>query len=284
MAILTGEATLSGTGELGGVPTIVTEMGIESVFDSVEVAFATTEGEELTISNGEVETECDCETVQFLVRLRHNLIEVNFLKPFLEHSGLVMPDEFNLQYLSTSNAWQRHFHFDGLGVNHLSEQWNILFEWTCTDRTGSVEIGTSSWHLCIFLRRESGGDVTFTRLFYVFPGDIACVTNNFLEVDFSIDIDTELGVVPIEDSFVDIRTFHDGIGLFRNNFWLENPLRITLSELRIQQPDPVQDIRPIIPVEPVLEVPVIEEVPESSPRSSKPKKTRIFRIPKRIRP
>jgi len=255
MAILTGAATLGGEGEIIVTPTLLTEMGIESVLDDVGVVFATVEGEELTISDGFVETECDCPTVQFLLRIRHNLTNVNFLQPFLQHSRLTMPDEFNLRYLSTSNSWQRHFHFDGLGVNHLSEQWNILFEWSCADEIGSFDLGTSNWKLCLFFRRVSGGEDTFSRLLFIFPGDIACITNDFLEVDFSIEVDTELGVVANDSSFVDIRTFHDGIGLFRNDFWLENPLRITLSEVGIQNPDPTKDIRPIIPVKPVLLVP-----------------------------
>lgn len=256
MAILTGTAALGGTAKLIAPPPPTTEMGIEALFDDVEVIFATTEGEELTISDGFVETECDCPTVQFLLRVRHNLRRnTNFLTPFLEHSRLTLPDEFNLQYFSTSNSWQRHFHFDGLGVNHLSEQWNILFEWSCADEIGSIDLGTSNWKLCLFFRRVSGGEDTVSRLLFIFPGDIACETDNFLRVDFSIEVDTVLGVVANDSSFVDVRTFHDGIGLFRNDFWLENPLRITLSETGIQNPDPVKNIRPIIPVEPVLLVP-----------------------------
>ena len=95
----------------------------------------------------------------------------------------------------------------------------------------------------------TGQDFDTRIVFSLNPTLLCKKTGNFT---FSVTINTLTKAVS-SDSFVDLQTFVDEIGIFKGAFWRANPiLSLTVSEIIQVSSEGTLDIAPIFPEQPVF--------------------------------
>lgn len=204
---------------------------------------------DLTIDDGLITTNCGCGSLPLTLVVGHNLLQSNRLNDFLKRNVLLMDRELTMRYKSSGNSWQTHTHLRGIGEGGHQEKWLVLMEWACVDELSGEALGTNQWKFTLHITRsnlETGFD-TETRFLITIPSVYPCELTDDLQVRISLN--TQTGVVTLNNGFADHLVYADRIGLFKNAFWQEHPnLVFNIQEVEIPPQMPMYDLHPIFPV------------------------------------
>lgn len=206
----------------------------------------------LTIEDTEVRVPCGCDYLSLQLKMRNNWSETGVFSDFLQRNSTTFPDQIDLLYHAASHTWKKAYHYTGLSPDATTrEQWDLLFQWSCTDEINGEELAGDVWKFAAQIRRKnlSTGQDFQSRLIFAVEKDKVCRADN-LALAFSVD--TETGMVTTSDGDVlDYVVLYDEVGLFRGPNWSKNPyLDITISEVEAEGPWPRLDITPIFPEQP----------------------------------
>ena len=221
----------------------------------LSVDFGVTSAPDLTIDTGTVTTACGCGPLPLVLNFKHNFNLGEHLLPFLQRSGNHFPDFTTGTFRAARDSWQRNYHFTGPGnPAGTTEYWNIVFEFSCSDNVGGIDLQAVIWKFSVFFRRRNlnTGEDSDSRLVFTFQTDDVCVTSILRSIDFGFVYDTQVGTVLTNNgSTADTVVVHDNIGLFSNNLWAKNPdLKINIATSAFAEEVERVDITPLFPFDP----------------------------------
>jgi hypothetical protein len=244
----TGGFTLGGeaTTESSFVGIIPMNMNLSMEINKIFLSFDENidSGNELTIDSGNVVSQCGCDTLPLVLTFSQNIAYGNALRSFLDKNGYSLANDLDLSYKSSSNSWTQNLHFRGIGdLDNSVENWNILFEWTCSTPVTSIEQG--HWELKFLVRRISSGVSLTTRGKFIVPPTSFChSTENKIKITYN----TKTFNSVVSSGFVDLVYFEDQLGLFRTKYWNNNSsLVFAISDQLAATPIPRYDIGPFFP-------------------------------------
>lgn len=217
-------------------------MGINKIFLSFDENISS--GNDLTIDNGNVVSQCGCDTLPLVLNISQNLSYGNALQSFLNKNGYSLADDLDLTYKSSTNSWTKNLHYRGFGdLDNSTENWNVLFEWTCSTPVNSIQQG--HWELKFLVRRITSGVSLTTRGKFIVPPTSFChATENKIKITHNTRTSNTL----VSSGFVDLAYFEDQLGLFRTKYWNSNSnLIFAISDQLAATPIPRYDIGPFFP-------------------------------------
>jgi hypothetical protein len=257
-----GSGTISLSGEASSE--IVWDTGYEinvvanATVEDVEIVYSFQDNTPtVEASTATVNTQCgNCSAMPQVLYLDHNLADAAVLKEFTTRNALNLPALIPLHYSYRHEAWQGTLHYTGYSDYNQTQQetWRLVFEWACIASLGSEELSSNLWKFSLSVLRKNltNGEDYDSRLLIIFPSDSICLDNQTF--DFGFDFNTQKVFVKTDfDMKVDVRLLYDKIGLFKSNFWRENPLlSLNISENTNTNSFEVQDIASIFPKETIF--------------------------------
>tara|TARA_Y100000034_G_scaffold48390_1_gene59748 strand:+ start:2417 stop:3847 length:1431 start_codon:yes stop_codon:yes gene_type:complete len=251
----TGGLTLGGAAE-AGIGTYLGEFEVE-VKAVVEVSdigatFGTIDGEPLEPTDDLVTINCDCIALPPILQLSHEINRSNEFSNFLNRNSFSLGEVLPLRYNNVCKIWQHNSQFTGIGKDGITqERWRLVFEWSCADNLGSFDLGNSTvWKFSMYLENKNlSTNVDFdTRILIAFPPQGVCINDFGLNWGFSIDTSDLTVTTDNPAVFVDYKVLQDGIGLFKSQSWLDDPiLNLGVSQSTNLKEGGGFNIRPIFP-------------------------------------
>ena len=214
----------------------------DAIFGAVEVG-------ETAVPVDTVLTQCGrCIDLPLTIDMNHNLAQENKLSQFLFRNNLNMDSIIPLTYNSTNDRWQANLHFNGVSSVGIIESWNIVFELQCSSFVSGVELGQPMlWFGVSIIQKnlETGEDYD-TRVMSTFDPLSVCQGN--VDLIFKLTIDSKLKTtIVFPESTVQDTIVHDNIGLFKTEFWVENPdILFNISEVGTELPARFIDVTPFV--------------------------------------
>lgn len=212
---------------------VLTSMGLTSSLLSLEMIFDGQNENNFTDDSDEVINVDNNSRFTRLFVMRHNLYQNNNLSHFLSRNEFSLSDVVGFRYNDVDDLWRYSTVFDG-----VSEKWNVLFEWGISDEISVLDVGPLVWKFSMWISKVELNDRTSTRLLLYFIASNPLNPNISYNFDFNVvnqTVDSDL--VCLDEHTVLI----DKTGLFKNEFWADNPLlRIKLpiiNETQINQFD-----------------------------------------------
>lgn len=174
--------------------------------------------------------KCDCRNVPLKISMSHNMMRNNVLAQFLARNNISVSPELELNYNTINDSWQTNLHYRGLAADgNYQESWNIVCEVQCINVMGGIDLGMSIWKSSIqVIRRNLFNNADYETRFIVavLPESICGTTEN--QLNYEIFYNTKLDYAILNPSSTTIyqNTLFDNIGLFRNSFWLNDPVLV----------------------------------------------------------
>jgi len=210
--------------------------------DLSELSYKTT----LTISDQTISPSCGCGPLALSLMLSHNLFNSTAISNFMKRNGLNFPSNVLLRYRSGDSSWRSVLHFKGRGSDgFFMEDWTIVFEFACgsdawkfsfsaTIRNESKNEGRTNFSIEIPLSAIcTEGRSTNIKL-NINSGQFGSSTGRkFLATDkLSRRITTKIS--RSVDCYVngvlnDYVAYYDNLDLFKNSYWNNIPLDITIN-------------------------------------------------------
>ena len=190
----------------------------------------------LEVSTDTVDT-CGCTGLPLALELKHNIPVSNKLAQFLKRNNLTMSDKFKLYYNNTNDLWQRNIHIEGLSPDIITrESWDMLFDLKCTSFVGGEEIDKEVLLFSIHIKKKNLMTLEdfATRIIVGYLPSEVCVGSDF---STGIVYDTQLNLASVSpESQIYYHRLYDDLGLFKNQYWLNNPnLNIQVSSIDIEE-------------------------------------------------
>jgi hypothetical protein len=185
---------------------------------------------------------CNCTSLPYILMLKHNLDVNNKLTEFLVRSNKAIPSLVSLYYNKVNDCWQSNQHIIGFGEDGGLDRWDILFEIQCATTNSAV----SSLILKIQVMQQNSvrQNKRVTRFITEFVPTGLCTNNRLI---FAVNFDTVLSSSTVSPSgVVSESRLSDGIGLFKNSLWLNDPV------LKLEV---TQDVLPMSPTKYELNIP-----------------------------
>jgi len=212
------------------------EVGVVADFSiDVEVIFGAVNVGTILTSSDVIATSCGegCINLPLEIDMKHNLLQSNKLTQFLARNGLAMASFSTLDYNVVNDCWQSNLHFKGIGNSGTIETWNIVFELQCSSFIAGTELGSSMMRFGISVTQKNltTGEDFDTRVMSIFNPSAVCKKE--VKLIFKLTIDSNLKSTFVEpEGVVQDTVVHDNIGLFKTEFWTENPdIIINVSEI-----------------------------------------------------
>ncbi len=200
-----------------------------------------------------VSNDCGCLNMPSRLELSHTLSRALPLNNFLLRNGLSLPSVLPMAFSNINQSYQSQVHLQGISNDGVTiEVWNVLFDWTCTNIFGGMDIGSSMWRFSMSVNRRNKTTQSFaeTRFVVGFPPLTICADENqlgALNFGFQVNVQT-LAFITKHNLPVDIKVLYDNLGLFASQDWFTNPyFSINISGVENPVVTPRQDIRPIFP-------------------------------------
>jgi hypothetical protein len=220
-----------------------------SVFDfGSEISASINSNSRLTISNQSIFPLCGCGPMSLVLSLRHNMLNSSYLSSFLTRSGLTMGDSVSLRYRSSDSSWRATQNFVGKGNDGVSpEEMSFFYSISCLEDFWVFSFSAISANR--FTSRE-----LYTKLAADIPADLICSDGNIstlmeLEIksgDFSPSLGRRISAVTperpstrnpdprgsifyVDGIFNNKKVYYDDIGLFKNNYWINNRLEMSIN-------------------------------------------------------
>lgn len=184
--------------------------------------------------------QCGCLGIPMTVDLTHNLTTNNILGQFLARNNYPTPTILKMRYNTPNNSWQCNLHYRGVSADSsVPEAWDLTFELQCTAVMGGIGIGRSIWKLALQISRKNLAtrEVFDTRVIVGLLPETICGVQG-AELDFNVSYDTKINLAVVTPSAtVYQNTIYDNIGLFRNPWWINNPvLDLVISQASSTRP------------------------------------------------
>lgn len=250
-----GGLTLGGETATNFLSSDNSDTGATMELVELSVDFEETEAPSLTIDTGTVTTACGCGPLPLVLNIRHNFNFGNYLISFLKRTGNFFPTRTTATFRNARDSWQSNFHFVGVGDDPSTlESWDVVFEFSCTDNVGGVDLQTVIWKFCALFKRKNltTGEDSDSKLVFTFPTDTVCVTGILRTIDFGFVYDTQSGTVLTNNgATAETVVVHDNIGLFTSVYWVGNPeLEIDITTAELPADVTRVDITPLFPFDP----------------------------------
>lgn len=189
--------------------------------------------------------QCNCPEMSLITNVSHNMARDNRLSQFLVRNNFTIPRIMLLRYNIPNDSWQANLHYRGVSsINSNLEDWNLIFELRCTNYLGGIELGRTIWQFStqIFVEDAVTGESFDTRILVSLIPDSLCLNG---ALDFTIDYNTELDFVSVSpNSVIYNNILYDGIRLFKNRSWMQNPiLTFNVSQSGVDALTPRYDAR-----------------------------------------
>jgi len=180
---------------------------------------------------------CGCTDIPLTLEFSNNIVRNNKLAQFLKRNNYSMSDRFELYYNKVNDMWQRNVHIEGLSADiNTRESWDMVFNLKCTTFVGGEQIDREVLLFSIHIKQKNL--VTFedfsTRVIVGYRPDLVCSATDF---NVSIVYDTQLNIASVSpDSQIYYNRLYDDLGLFKNQFWGNNPnLRVEISSVELDE-------------------------------------------------
>ncbi len=218
----------------------------------IGVTFGTVDGVTLEPTDDLVIVDCDCTPLPVVLQLTHEINRKNEFANFLVRNSFTLNKILPLRYNKICKSWQYNSQFIGIGRDGVTqERWRLVFEWACTDNLGSYDLGNAVvWKFSMYMENKNlTSNLDFdTRILVAFPSQGVCIGELKLNWGFNINT-SSLDITTTNSSvFVDYKILQDGIGLFKSQSWIDDPiLGLGISQLTNSGLTNTFDIRPIFP-------------------------------------
>jgi hypothetical protein len=214
-----------------------TIMGVDMSLVDVEVFFTNdVDNQDLVVEETFV-TRCDCAEISTEIDLGHNFAQNNVFAQFLVRNGLTIESPIGMRYNSVNNMWQANLSFQGLSPNVDSlERWTLVFEVKCTNTIGATILGQDVWQVGVqIVRRNLSTLEDFdTRILVALLPETACFSGDLVFTSV-YDTQTDFAFI-VPDATVYQNFIWDNIGMFKNDFWIDNPnLILQVTEIGVEE-------------------------------------------------
>jgi hypothetical protein len=229
---------------LGIVPSLFSfNMGASDFSSELnELSYNTT----LTISDQTISPSCGCGPLALSLNLSHNLSNSTAISNFIKRNGLNFPSNVSLRYRSGDSSWRSVLHFAGRGSDgFFMEYWTIIFEFAC---------GSDAWRFSFSttVRNELRNEGR-TNFAIEIPVSEICTEGRSTNIKLNINSgqfepstgkkflatdklsrQTTTKISRSVDCYVngilnDYVVYYDNLDLFKNSYWNNIPLDITIN-------------------------------------------------------
>jgi hypothetical protein len=198
----------------------------------------------------ETDTNCRlCNLISHGIYLKINIIDSGFLKDFVNRNSYVFPDSFLLVYNTNLDSWQANYTLSGRSnIDNVNETWNFVFEFSCLTEFAQMDYDGKALKFSTLIRKITNNVNTDTKVTIFLPSADICAD---AKDGFILDLIYYTQDNYVDSNFdliIDFYLIHDGIGLFKDYIWLNNPvLFINLKDNSGFEEYPKFDISPIFP-------------------------------------
>jgi len=201
----------------------------------------------LTIADQNISPSCGCGPLSLSLTLRHNMANSSYLSSFLRRSGLSISDSVPLRYRSADSSWRFSQNLSGKGMDGNQEDISMFYSMSCSD-------GFWKFSFSAVNTNRSIGKELHTRFIIDVPADLIC-SDGSISTTIGLDIknggfNNSIGnsisaVTPprllprnplprsvdvyVDGVFNDKRIYYDDIGLFKNDYWNNSMLEISIN-------------------------------------------------------
>lgn len=213
-------------------------------------------GTNLTIADTIVFPVCGCGPLGMSILLSHNINNSSVLGGFFRRNAISNQNKVNLKYKSEDNSWRNIQHFTGRSRDGVSfEDWTIFLTLQCMPNS-------DAWRFSFIVKSQNkvtNQDLQ-TKFLIDMPANLICFDDNI-----STNIITYIGTnqsqvtkgqaifvtspsrslttnykkttTLIDGVFNDYLVYYDDLGLFKDSYWLNNPLEFNISPIsRVEMP------------------------------------------------
>jgi hypothetical protein len=180
---------------------------------------------------------CRCVEMDLIMPMIHNFAQNNKFSQFLQRNNFNISRVLGLKWSRINDSWITNQTFEGYGAAVPDKElWTLIFQLQCTSNIGGLALDTRVWKFSMqVIQKNLRTFVDYdTRLVISFLPDLLCVNGGF---DISMDINTQSKdtILTPAATVYDFK-LNDNIGLFKNQYWLLNPiLKLQLSQKGIDE-------------------------------------------------
>jgi hypothetical protein len=205
-------------------------------------------GTNLTIADAVAFPVCGCGPLGMSILLTHNINNSSVLNSFFKRNAISNQNKVNLKYKAEDNSWRSIQHFIGRSRDGVSfEDWTIFLTLQCMQQS-------SAWRFSFIVKSQNKTTTQDlqTRFLIDMPSNLICFDDNI-----STNIRTYIGTnqsqvtkgqasfvtspsrslianyrkttTIIDGTFNDYLVYNDDLGLFKDSYWLNNPVEFNIS-------------------------------------------------------
>jgi len=199
-------------------------VGFTSIVQDLTIVYAE---DVVTVVAPVVDTisECGCGDMKLSMPFTLNLNSNNKLSQFIARNNFAFSNTLEMHYNRVNDAWIKNLKYSGFNAAvPLKETWSLLFQLYCTDNVAGESIDGRIWkfHMQVI---QQGATTPFadydTLLVLGFKPGTTC--NSGFKIGINVNTQTRSVVFSPTTTLYEFK-LQDNIGLFKNPFWIKNPL------------------------------------------------------------
>lgn len=207
-------------------------------------------GTNLSIADAIAFPICGCGPLGMSILLSHNINNSSVLGNFFKRNVISTQNKVNLKYKAEDDSWRSIQHFTGRSRDGVSfEDWTIFLTLQCMS-------GSDAWRFSFIVKsqnRTTNQDLQ-TKFLIDMPANLICFDDNI-----STNIRTYIGTnqsqvtkgqatfvtspsrslvrnyrkttTMIDGVFNDYLVYYDDLGLFKDSYWINNPVEFNISPI-----------------------------------------------------